>query len=95
MRTPIELPPEDNRVIISRAEARARNLRFFYTGNPCVHGHLTMYWTCNGRCYQCQLDASRKAAKKYNAKRREKPKALMQPAGANDLYAQFVFGRRI
>jgi hypothetical protein len=38
---------------ISRDEARQRDLTQFFTGKPCVHGHVDLRFTCNQRCAEC------------------------------------------
>jgi 5-methylcytosine-specific restriction endonuclease McrA len=39
--------------IISRAEAKARGLKWFFTGEPCIHGHLVEKIVSSGRCKTC------------------------------------------
>jgi hypothetical protein len=39
--------------IISRKEARAQNLKFYYTGVPCVHGHVSHRRVSNTLCLDC------------------------------------------
>lgn len=40
--------------IISRDEARASQLKFYYTGRPCRHGHIANRYTSNNICVECQ-----------------------------------------
>lgn len=40
--------------IMSHKEAKAAGLRFFWTGNSCVHGHNSKKLTVNGGCAACQ-----------------------------------------
>lgn len=42
------LPP-----IISRKDAHERGLRFFFTGEPCVHGHMAQRYTSTNGCVEC------------------------------------------
>jgi len=53
--------------IISLEEARMRKLGRYYTGIPCVHGHLTERVTRNRRCLECARidDRNKKASLKY------------------------------
>jgi hypothetical protein len=37
-----------------RTEALIRGLKFYYTGHPCIHGHLAQRHTYNGDCMECR-----------------------------------------
>lgn len=39
--------------IMSRREAKARSLKFYFTGKPCSQGHIDRRRTCNGHCVAC------------------------------------------
>lgn len=39
--------------LITRAEARAKNLSHYFTGKPCKRGHLAERATGTGRCVEC------------------------------------------
>lgn len=39
--------------IISRAEARARGLKHYFTGKPCIRGHIETRRTKSGQCKTC------------------------------------------
>lgn len=41
-------------VPISRTDARKAGLSRFFTGKPCLHGHLAERFVCNARCVACQ-----------------------------------------
>lgn len=51
--------------IITRAEARARGLKRYFTGRPCKHGHISQRWTIDMSCVGCKtgrhLTVERKA----------------------------------
>ena len=47
-------------VIISRDEARAQGLRWYYTGKPCVNGHDAQRYVSNQGCVECGLLKIRK-----------------------------------
>lgn len=71
--------------IISRAEAKAAGLQFFYTGIPCKHGHTSARYTNGGGCTTCHASQSRKwytvpAAQSYDRRR-----ALRDAAKASGL----------
>lgn len=40
--------------IISRKDAKAAGLEFYFTGNPCIRGHLSKRATNNGNCIDCR-----------------------------------------
>lgn len=39
--------------ITGRKEARERGLTRFYTGVPCLHGHICERMTCDSHCVEC------------------------------------------
>lgn len=42
--------------IITQMQAAKLGLNKFYTGRPCIHGHISERWTLNGACIQCNID---------------------------------------
>lgn len=53
--------------IISAREAKQKKLSRYYTGVPCVHGHLSERIVRNRRCRECAVkeDRERKTSFKY------------------------------
>lgn len=50
-------PPEDRSpAIISRAEAKARGMQFYFTGRACKNGHVAKRYVETWRCHGCQLE---------------------------------------
>lgn len=45
---------------VSREEAKANGCQFYYTGEPCSHGHLSVRHVNGRHCRQCQLERTRK-----------------------------------
>ena len=39
---------------ITRQAAIDRGLRRFFTGKPCLHGHIAERYTLQGQCCECQ-----------------------------------------
>lgn len=39
--------------IMSRDEARRKKRQRYFTGQPCVHGHLAQRYVSNGKCVPC------------------------------------------
>ena len=39
--------------VISRAEAREQELKKYFTGKACKHGHVAKRYTNNGKCCKC------------------------------------------
>ena len=39
--------------IIFRKEAKAQNLKFYFTGKECKHGHVTKRYVSTGQCVDC------------------------------------------
>lgn len=46
-------------MLSSRKEAKESGDKFYFTGNPCIHGHVSKRQTVNGCCYECSLIKSR------------------------------------
>lgn len=42
-----------NMEIITRKEAIAKSLKFYFTNKPCKHGHISKRYTSAGRCSTC------------------------------------------
>ena len=55
----------------SRQEAKKSGSKYYFTGVPCLNGHLSPRHMDRG-CIQCNRDRSRKTADKRKAKYREK-----------------------
>jgi hypothetical protein len=45
--------------IISRREAKEKELTFYFTGKPCKHGHLTDRRVADGQCQECNRERAR------------------------------------
>ena len=45
--------------IISRIEAKTAGMKFYYTGKPCKHGHVTNRYVSNNICVDCQSASNR------------------------------------
>lgn len=61
-----------NAVPATADEARKLGLKFFFTGQPCKHGHISVRDTTHSnRCLTCIQSSNRKAQAKYA----KKPKA--------------------
>lgn len=50
--------------IISRADARANNLKHYFTGNPCVHGHISKRYVSDTLCLDCHSNKHKKRREK-------------------------------
>lgn len=55
--------------VISRAEAKARGLKRYFTGKPCKHGHVAERGLANRACLVCHAEGKR------TEKAREKARA--------------------
>lgn len=58
--------------VISRKDAKAKGLRFYYTGKPCKHGHLGPRRVCETGCATC----SRIKLQKWRSENREKSREI-------------------
>ena len=55
----------------SRQEATKSGSKYYFTGDPCLNGHLSPRYR-DGQCIQCTRDWNRRDADKRKAKYREK-----------------------
>ncbi len=55
----------------SPQEAKKSGSKYYFSGDPCLHGHLSPRYR-DGECIQCTRDRNRRAADKRKAKYREK-----------------------
>lgn len=39
--------------VISRIEAKSQNLKHYFTGKPCKHGHASERYVSDGKCCDC------------------------------------------
>jgi 5-methylcytosine-specific restriction endonuclease McrA len=53
----------EDHIIISRADAKARGLTRYFTGNPCKYGHIAERHTASGTCGICAILVLRKRYK--------------------------------
>lgn len=60
---------------ISKGNAAALGMRFYYTGKPCKNGHVDFRYVSDGRCVSCRkqaaLDYKRKRAQNVKSYDRE------------------------
>ena len=56
--------------VISRAEAKAKGLRFYFTGKPCAKGHVAARRVANETCVECERAYMKKYREKLAARRR-------------------------
>lgn len=68
----------DMPIIISHKNAKAQGLPFYYTGEPCKHGHIEKRYTCNGTCVACNESQSLK----WQGANPEKVAAMRRAKGA-------------
>lgn len=45
--------------IITRAQAIEKGFVNYYTGEPCINGHLSKRRTINGICLQCDYERTK------------------------------------
>jgi len=70
--------------VITRKQAREQKLSRYYTGKPCVHGHLSERWTCSGVCIACRMPylieyrQTHQVSPEYTKQYREKNKTHLQ-----------------
>ena len=55
--------------IMTRAEAIDRGLPRYFTGKPCIHGHVADRGTLNSACVVCAKEARVAATLRYRKNR--------------------------
>lgn len=81
---------QKKQIIITRAEAIKRGLRRYYTGIPCLNGHIEERYTKGMGCYGCSV-AWRKANPDYNRKLARRARARKKrEAEQRREYKQFI-----
>ena len=63
--------------IVSRKEAKAKNLKTFFTGIPCVNNHISERYTCGG-CVVCVKQNARKNDHKAKLKLRLRTQEVLK-----------------
>lgn len=56
----------DSLSIISREDAKVKGLKRFFTGEPCIYGHIAEREVRKNRCVKCRQESS----KRYKARQR-------------------------
>jgi HNH endonuclease len=69
---------ETNREIITRKEAIELGIKYYFTGNPCKHGHVAKRYIGNNGCIVCTLHRSRLHKLTYIPKPRDVKKRREQ-----------------
>lgn len=60
--------------IISREDARELGKTRFFTGEPCIHGHIAERLVCNQACAECSRQTSLRSYYKHRDKNRQQLK---------------------
>lgn len=60
--------------IITAAEARERGLKKYFTGAPCLNGHISQRFIGNGGCCECVRQRSKQNAELINSINRQRAK---------------------
>lgn len=77
-----------SRPIVTRAEAKRDKLRRYFTGKPCLRGHVAERATVNGHCIECRDEAISRFCETHKDRRNkarrdryaERPKAKREQA---------------
>ena len=59
------------RELISRAEAKAKGLKQYFTGEPCKHKHIGGRFVSSSHCVVCSAEKSREYMTKNPAEKKE------------------------
>ena len=57
--------------IISRQEAKEKGLRFYFTGEPCKYGHVSVRYVSGTKCKECLKESDKRHKDKRSAYHRE------------------------
>jgi hypothetical protein len=80
--------------IISRAAAKARGLKFYFTGKPCKHGHVAeRRVAAGGICVVCSSEKTRRWSAKHPEYYRTHARQRRQKPGVRAQHAAYVLKR--
>jgi hypothetical protein len=74
-----DLSDELRRKIISRVDAKARGMIFYFTGQPCRHGHVSQHYVSSKRCLECDRTLSQEIKNTYRRNRKERRAGRAKP----------------
>lgn len=57
--------------LISRKEAVDRGLKFYFTGKPCVRGHISNRYTAKSYCLECSRESAIESQKRNKQRKRD------------------------
>lgn len=60
---------DDDKLPRTRAEAKEKGLKRYFTGTPCRNGHVAERYSSSGRCIECVSECNRKIYEKDPAKK--------------------------
>jgi len=76
--------------LITKKEAKEKNLIFYFTGKPCKHGHISERLVKGGSCRECKNNISAKNREEnreeYNRYCREKKKEHYSSEKRKEIY---------
>lgn len=82
--------------VTTRKEALELGLNRYFTGKPCVNGHVAERYTCNKTCVVCEAQRKAKARAKKKAAAAENVKTELKVVGRKVRIVRFVnVGSRI
>lgn len=77
----------------SREEAVLAGEVFYFTGEPCRHGHIAKRYTTAGSCYQCAQERYAESRQAYTIARLRKAKAQLAEMEAAIVDSKLEAGR--
>lgn len=80
--------------IISRANAKDKDLKRFYTGIPCIHGHDSERFVSDGRCLACNAAKMRRYWKKHPEKTKERNEKFRDRRKNSEWHQAYLAKRR-
>ena len=77
---------EDVPILITRKDAKEKGLKHYFTGKPCINGHIEKRFVSNTHCPKCELERARLKriespeinAERCKKFREENPKYILQ-----------------
>ena len=52
--------------IMTKKEAKSKGMMFYFTGKPCIHGHIAERYVSKGTCKECNLTRHEYNSKRYD-----------------------------
>jgi len=79
--------------LISRKEAVDSGLKFYFTGVPCVRGHIAKRYTAKSYCLECSRESAIESQQR-NKQRKRDNQAIYAKKNRDKIYLDITITRK-